>query len=299
MNLIPPINIRSTAGAIASTISSTRSRWSMPPTTAPATTPTMMTTSVTPIGPNQGLVESLSFNKSTAGGEIKMQRGYIINCIQLYMPRIVSRIITSSASTSAPASMLHPIIARAEIAPALWRTPKIRQWCNLTKYQSQQILVTHLLFEPGPYDRDSIARASSQLGSSWFDSIISSTSSFTKFRFLSLKKDVAKPRLPMRPVRPMRCTYSSTSDGRSKLMTCLTLGMSRPRAATYIWWDMLANFSEVAGFSLISKGRYLCQILTAVATSMGLLPHLNRLKASSLSFCVRSPWIEVTGKPSR
>ena len=164
---------------------------------------------------------------------------------------------------------------------------------------SHHIFVTHLLFEPGPYDRDSIARASSQLGSSWFDSIISSTSSFTKFRFLSLKKDVAKPRLPMRPVRPMRCTYSSTSDGRSKLMTCLTLGMSRPRAATYIWWDMLANFSEVAGFSLISKGRYLCQILTAVATSMGLLPHLNRLKASSLSFCVRSPWIEVTGKPSR
>jgi hypothetical protein len=41
------------------------------------------------------------------------------------------------------------------------------------------------------------------------------------------------PRLPTRPVRPMRWTYSSISPGRSKLMTCLTWGISRPRAATY------------------------------------------------------------------
>lgn len=40
------------------------------------------------------------------------------------------------------------------------------------------------------------------------------------------------PRLPTRPVRPMRWTYSSMSLGRSKLMTCFTLEMSRPRAAT-------------------------------------------------------------------
>ena len=148
--------------------------------------------------------------------------------IHKYLPRIVSRIVTSSST-----SVFHPVIARAEISSALRRTPKntvnsfeLRKKCNILKS------INYLLLEPGPYDRDSIARASSQLGSSWFDSIMSSTSSFTKLRFLSLKKDVAKPRLPIRPVRPIRCTYSSTSDGRSKLMTCFTLGISRPRAAT-------------------------------------------------------------------
>lgn len=40
------------------------------------------------------------------------------------------------------------------------------------------------------------------------------------------------PRFPTRPVRPMRWTYSSMSLGRSKLMTCFTLQISRPRAAT-------------------------------------------------------------------
>lgn len=40
------------------------------------------------------------------------------------------------------------------------------------------------------------------------------------------------PRFPTRPVRPMRWTYSSMSLGKSKLMTCFTLQISRPRAAT-------------------------------------------------------------------
>lgn len=35
------------------------------------------------------------------------------------------------------------------------------------------------------------------------------------------------------PVRPIRWTYSSMSLGRSKFTTCLTLLMSRPRAATW------------------------------------------------------------------
>lgn len=41
------------------------------------------------------------------------------------------------------------------------------------------------------------------------------------------------PRFPTRPVRPMRWTYSSMSLGKSKLMTCFTLEMSSPRAATW------------------------------------------------------------------
>ena len=45
--------------------------------------------------------------------------------------------------------------------------------------------------------------ASSQLGRSWFASTISSTRSLVRLRFLSLKKDVARPRLPIRPVRPI------------------------------------------------------------------------------------------------
>jgi len=40
------------------------------------------------------------------------------------------------------------------------------------------------------------------------------------------------PRLPTRPVRPIRWTYSSMVPGRSKLMTCFTLQISSPRAAT-------------------------------------------------------------------
>jgi len=40
------------------------------------------------------------------------------------------------------------------------------------------------------------------------------------------------PRLPTRPVRPIRWTYSSIVPGRSKLITCFTLQMSSPRAAT-------------------------------------------------------------------
>ena len=40
------------------------------------------------------------------------------------------------------------------------------------------------------------------------------------------------PRLPTRPVRPMRWTYSSMSLGKSKLTTCFTFGISKPRAAT-------------------------------------------------------------------
>jgi len=41
------------------------------------------------------------------------------------------------------------------------------------------------------------------------------------------------PRLPTRPVRPIRWTYSSMVPGKSKLMTCFTLQMSSPRAATW------------------------------------------------------------------
>uniref|UniRef100_A0A182VF21 Uncharacterized protein n=1 Tax=Anopheles merus TaxID=30066 RepID=A0A182VF21_ANOME len=92
------------------------------------------------------------------------------------------------------------------------------------------------------------------------------TSPFATLRFFSLKKEVAVPRLPIRPVRPMRCTYSSTSAGRSKLITCFTFGMSSPRAAT------------------------------AVATRIGQRPQRNRRSASSRSACVRSPWMLVTGK---
>lgn len=45
---------------------------------------------------------------------------------------------------------------------------------------------------------------------------------------------VVLPRFPTRPVRPIRWTYSSMSLGRSKLITCFTLEMSRPRAATWV-----------------------------------------------------------------
>ena len=52
------------------------------------------------------------------------------------------------------------------------------------------------------------------------------------FLLRSLKKEVASPKLPTLPVLPILWTYSSMSLGRSKLTTCLTLEMSRPRAAT-------------------------------------------------------------------
>ena len=50
-------------------------------------------------------------------------------------------------------------------------------------------------------------------------------------------------------------------------MTCVTCGMSSPRAAT------------------------------SVATMMGALPLRNCLSAHSRSCCVRSPWMDVLGKP--
>ena len=73
-----------------------------------------------------------------------------------------------------------------------------------------------------------------------------------------LKKLVAFPLCPMRPVLPILCTNSSISDGKSKLMTCLTLSMSSPRAATL------------------------------VAISTGHRPFLKSVNASSLSCCRRS-----------
>ena len=82
-----------------------------------------------------------------------------------------------------------------------------------------------------------------------------------------LKKLVAFPLCPMRPVLPILCTNSSISDGKSKLMTCLTLSMSSPRAATL------------------------------VAISTGHRPFLKSAKASSLSCCRRSLKInENTGQ---
>ena len=73
-----------------------------------------------------------------------------------------------------------------------------------------------------------------QLGTSCLEWMRISIRSLQMLRFLSLKKEVANPRFPTRPVRPMRCTYSSMSLGRSKFTTCFTLGMSRPRAATAV-----------------------------------------------------------------
>ena len=74
----------------------------------------------------------------------------------------------------------------------------------------------------------------SQLGSSWFVSTISAAKSYARLRLFSLKKEVASPRLPIRQVRPILQIYSSTSLGMSKLITCITLGMSRPREATAV-----------------------------------------------------------------
>lgn len=55
----------------------------------------------------------------------------------------------------------------------------------------------------------------------------------TYFKWAISKHEKNSPRFPIRPVRPMRWTYSSTSLGRSKFMTCFTCGISKPRAATY------------------------------------------------------------------
>ncbi len=45
---------------------------------------------------------------------------------------------------------------------------------------------------------------------------------------------MAAPSRPARPVRPTRCTYTSAEEGKSKLITCDTLGISNPRAATSV-----------------------------------------------------------------
>lgn len=68
----------------------------------------------------------------------------------------------------------------------------------------------------------------SNLGTSCLASSKRSTRSRARLRLLSLKKLVAKPKFPIRPVLPIRCTYSSTSDGRSKFITCRTCGISKP-----------------------------------------------------------------------
>ncbi|MNN19011.1 hypothetical protein D3C81_1322370 [compost metagenome] len=46
--------------------------------------------------------------------------------------------------------------------------------------------------------------------------------------------EMARPSLPARPVRPMRCTYSSPLRGMSKLITRSRPSTSRPRAATSV-----------------------------------------------------------------
>lgn len=56
------------------------------------------------------------------------------------------------------------------------------------------------------------------------------------------------PRFPTRPVRPIRWTYSSMSLGRSKLITCFTLEMSRPLAATWVHkWNKKYAEQELNG----------------------------------------------------
>ena len=87
-------------------------------------------------------------------------------------------------------------------------------------------------------------------GTSCFASDSKSTNPGAIFIFDSLKNEVAHPVLPARPVRPIRWTYSSTSDGKSKLITWRTFEMSNPLAATAVatrigaWplWNM--NFSR-------------------------------------------------------
>lgn len=139
------------------------------------------------------------------------------------------------------------------------------------------------------------------------------------------------PRLPIRPVRPIRWTYSSMSDGRSKLMTCLTCGMSKPRAATCrkIWKskNLKNNTYYILNFTILifththtkKKSNNLLKsgsiytwskkkwpsftafiiLLTAVATRMGHWPERKTRRASSRSRWLRSPWMLVTGYPWR
>ena len=91
-------------------------------------------------------------------------------------------------------------------------------------------------------------------GTSCFASDSKSTNPGAIFIFDSLKNEVAHPVLPARPVRPIRWTYSSTSDGKSKLITWRTFEMSNPLAATAVatrigawplWKTFLAKFLAV------------------------------------------------------
>lgn len=121
------------------------------------------------------------------------------------------------------------------------------------------------------------------------------------------------PRFPTRPVRPIRWTYSSMSLGRSKLITCFTLEMSRPRAATCVkdkcrkghshtlkkafeiprMVSLLAVNHSLVSIDIWSLSTRILLPLTAVATRMGHFPDLNWLSASSRSLWERSPWILV------
>ena len=87
---------------------------------------------------------------------------------------------------------------------ALWlvRPGRVRLLGRPGRYESRYILAISLIFE----------------GTSCFVSVRSVISSSAIFAFFSLKNAVAQPVLPARPVRPIRCTYSSISDGRSKLI---------------------------------------------------------------------------------
>mmetsp|Transcript_63875 Transcript_63875/g.169711 ORF Transcript_63875/g.169711 Transcript_63875/m.169711 type:complete len:243 (+) Transcript_63875:819-1547(+) len=79
------------------------------------------------------------------------------------------------------------------------------------------------------------------------------------------------PVFPARPVRPMRCTYASNSSGevgKSKLITCATFGMSKPRAAT------------------------------SVAQRTRASPLLNAANAASRWLWLRSPWISSAPTPA-
>ena len=55
-----------------------------------------------------------------------------------------------------------------------------------------------------------------------------------RFQSLWQISEIARPLAPARPVRPMRCTYSSPERGMSKLITRSRSSISRPRAATSV-----------------------------------------------------------------
>lgn len=68
---------------------------------------------------------------------------------------------------------------------------------------------------------------------------LTSERTFTRERAIGVsdsgsKKDIALPVFPQRPVRPIRWTYSSMEEGRSKFTTCCTCSISSPRAATEV-----------------------------------------------------------------